>query len=60
MELFTHNGRTYQGSLKKTLKAYKNEKETMAAQYLISNVLHDADTYTFTEFLETNYKPTQL
>lgn len=51
-EIFSHNGTIYKGSLKSALNAYK----AMNRSYLMMGVLHDAEAYTFEDYLKDNYE----
>lgn len=51
-EIFSHNGETYEGSLREALKSYKN----LNRSYLCAAVLHDAEAYTFEDYIKDNYK----
>ena len=55
-EIFSHNGTIYQGSLRQALNSYK----ALNRSYLTMGVLHDAEAYTFEDYLRDNYKTIKL
>jgi len=55
-EIFSHNATIYEGSLKKALNAYK----ALNRSYLTIGILHDAEAYTFEDYLKDNYKTIKL